>query len=67
MKSLTLVMKKEQVLADMSPWRLGKKPNLPFRLQTAISVSKEVDGGYDYSIMGADYKEIDGGFMTIRM
>lgn len=32
---------KEQVLADMkNPWRLGKKPNLPFRLQTAISVSK---------------------------
>lgn len=42
---------------------IGNKNETELAFQVAdryISI-QEVDGGYDYSIMGADYKEIDGG------
>lgn len=34
---------------------------LAFQIADRYISIQEVDGGYDYSIMGADYKEIDGG------
>ena len=34
---------------------------LAFQIADRFISIQEVDGGYDYSIMGADYKEIDGG------
>ena len=37
------------------------KTELAFQLADRFISIQEVEGGYDYSIMGADYKEIDGG------
>ena len=34
---------------------------LAFQIADRFISIQETDGGYDYSIMGADYKEIDGG------
>ena len=34
---------------------------LAFQIANRFISIQETDGGYDYSIMGADYKEIDGG------
>ena len=34
---------------------------LAFQIADRFISMQETDGGYDYSIMGADYKEIDGG------
>lgn len=34
---------------------------LAFQIADRYITIQEVEGGYDYSIMGADYKEIDGG------
>ena len=53
---------KEQVLADMKKsLELGEETELAFQIADRYISIQEVDGGYDYSIMGADYKEIDGG------
>ena len=53
---------KEQVLADMKKsLKLGEETELAFQIADRYISIQEVDGGYDYSIMGADYKELDGG------
>lgn len=53
---------KEQVLADMKKsLKIGEETELAFQIADRYISIQEVDGGYDYSIMGADYKEIDGG------
>ena len=53
---------KEQVLADMKKsLEIGEETELAFQIADRYISIQEVDGGYDYSIMGADYKEIDGG------
>lgn len=53
---------KEQVLADMKKYlEIGEETELAFQIADRYISIQEVDGGYDYSIMGADYKEIDGG------
>ena len=53
---------KEQVLADMKKsLEIGEETELAFQIADRYISIQEVDRGYDYSIMGADYKEIDGG------
>ena len=53
---------KEQVLADMKKsLELGEETELAFQIADRYISIQEVDRGSDYSIMGADYKEIDGG------
>lgn len=53
---------KEQVLADMKKsLENGDEAELAFQIADRYISIQEVDGGYDYSIMGVDYKEIDGG------
>lgn len=53
---------KEQVLADMKKsLEIGEETELTFQIADRYISIQEVDGGYDYSIMGADYKEIDSG------
>ncbi|MDY6279861.1 MAG: YodL domain-containing protein [Roseburia faecis] len=53
---------KEQVLADMKKsLEIGEETELAFQIADRFISIQEVDDGYDYSIMGADYKEIDGG------
>ena len=53
---------KEQVLADMKKsLEIGEETELAFQIADRYISIQEVDGGYDYSIMGADYKEVDGG------
>ena len=53
---------KDQVLAEMKKSLAGdKETELAFQIADRFISIQEVDGGYDYSIMGADYKEIDGG------
>ena len=53
---------KEQVLADMKKsLELGEETELVFQIADRYISIQEVDGGYDYSIMGDDYKELDGG------
>ena len=53
---------KEQVLAEMKKSLTGnKETELAFQIADRYITIQEVEGGYDYSIMGADYKEIDGG------
>ena len=53
---------KEQVLADMKKsLELGEETELAFQIADRYISIQEVDGGYDYSIMGADYKELGGG------
>ena len=52
---------KEQVLADMKKsLEIGEETELAFQIADRYISIQEVDGGYDYSIMGADYKELDG-------
>ena len=52
----------EQVLAQMNKSLKGEQETeLAFQIADRFISIQEVDGGYDYSIMGADYKEIDGG------
>lgn len=52
---------REQVLAEMKQ-SLGKRETeLAFQIADRYISIQETDGGYDYSIMGMDYKEIDGG------
>ena len=52
----------DQVLAEMKKSLTGdKETELAFQIADRFISIQEVDGGYDYSIMGADYKEIDGG------
>ncbi len=53
---------KDQVLAEMKKSLKGEQETeLAFQIADRFISIQEVDGGYDYSIMGADYKEIDGG------
>ncbi len=53
---------KEQVLAQMKKSLKGEQETeLAFQTADRFISIQEVDEGYDYSIMGADYKEIDGG------
>ena len=53
---------KNQVLADMKKsLEIVEETELAFQIGDRYISIQEVDGGYDYSIMGADYKEIDGG------
>lgn len=62
----------EQVLAEMKKTlESEQETELAFSIADRFISIQEVDGGYDYSIMGADYKEIDGGIydnpdVTIR-
>ena len=61
-ESIDLGDEKEQVLADMKKsLELGEETELAFQIADRYISIQEVDGGYDYSIMGADYKELDGG------
>jgi predicted nucleotidyltransferase len=53
---------KEQVLADMrKSLEAGEETELAFQIADRYICIQEVTDGYDYSIIGADYKEIDGG------
>ena len=62
----------EQVLAEMKKTlESEQETELAFSIADRFISIQEVDGGYDYSIMGSDYKEIDGGIydnpdVTIR-
>lgn len=62
----------EQVLAEMKKTlESEQETELAFSIADRFISIQEVDGGYDYSIIGADYKEIDGGIydnpdVTIR-
>ena len=64
---------KNQVFADMKrSLEIVEETELAFQIGDRYISIQEVDGGYDYSIMGADYKEIDGGVydnldVTIRV
>ena len=59
---ITLGDEKEQVLADMKKsLEIGEETELAFQIADRYISIQKVDGGYDYSIIGADYKEIDGG------
>lgn len=52
----------EQVLAEMKKTlESEQETELAFSIADRFISIQEVEGGYDYSIMGADYKEIDGG------
>lgn len=53
---------REQVLAEMKQSLKGERETeLAFQIADRYISIQEADGGYDYSIMGMDYKEIDGG------
>lgn len=53
---------REQVLAEMKKSLAGEQETeLAFQIADRFISIQETEGGYDYSIMGADYKEIDGG------
>lgn len=62
----------KQVLAEMKKTlESEQETELAFSIADRFISIQEVEGGYDYSIMGADYKEIDGGIydnpdVTIR-
>ena len=62
----------EQVLAEMKKTlESEQETELAFSIADRFISIQEVEGGYDYSIMRADYKEIDGGIydnpdVTIR-
>ena len=62
----------EQVLAEMKKTlESEQETELAFSIADRFISIQEVEGGYDYSIMGADYKEIGGGIydnpdVTIR-
>ena len=52
----------DQVLAEMKKSLKGEQETeLAFQIADRFISIQETEGGYDYSIMGADYKEIDGG------
>lgn len=61
MKSLTLVMKGTGACRYEKSLELGEETEFAFQIADRYISIQEVDGGYDYSIMGADYKELDGG------
>ena len=51
----------EQVLAEMKKTlESEQETELAFSIADRYISIQEVEGGYDYSIIGADYKEIDG-------
>lgn len=53
---------REQVLAEMKKSLAGEQETeLAFQIADRYISIQQTEGGYDYSIMGADYKEIDGG------
>lgn len=52
----------EQVLAEMKKTlESEQETELAFSIADRYISIQEVEGGYDYSIIGTDYKEIDGG------
>ena len=52
----------EQVLAEMKKTlESEQETELAFSIADRYISIQEVEGGYDYAIIGADYKEIDGG------
>lgn len=52
----------DQVLAEMKKSIKGERETeLAFQIADRFISIQETEGGYDYSIMGTDYKEIDGG------
>lgn len=52
----------EQVLADMKKsLENGKETEIAFSIADRYISIQETEGGYDYSIIGTGYKEIDGG------
>ncbi|MGN0345866.1 MAG: DUF3849 domain-containing protein [Lachnospiraceae bacterium] len=52
----------DQVLAEMKQsLAREQETELAFQIADRFISIQETEGGYDYSIMGADYKEIDGG------
>ncbi len=52
----------DQVLAEMKKSLKGEQETeLAFQIADRFISIQETEGGYDYSIMDADYKEIDGG------
>lgn len=52
----------EQVLAEMKKFlENGKETELAFSIADRHISIQETEGGYDYSIMDTNYKEIDGG------
>ena len=58
----------EQVLAEMKKTlESEQETELAFSIADRFISIQEVDGGYDYSIMGADYKEIDGGIYDLSL
>ena len=59
---IDLGSEREQVLSEMKKFLAGEQENeLAFQIADRYISIQETDSGYDYSIMGADYKEIDGG------
>lgn len=53
---------REKVLADMKKsLENGKEKELAFSIGDCFISIQEVEEGYDYTIVGSDYKEIDGG------
>lgn len=53
---------KERILAEMKKsLAVELETELAFRIADRFISIQETEGGYDYSIIGADYKEIDGG------
>ena len=61
-ENIDLGDEKDQVLAQMKKSLKGEQETeLAFQIADRFISIQEADGGYDYSIMGAGYKEIDGG------
>lgn len=53
---------REQVLADMKKiLESGRETELAFSIADRFISIQETEGGYDYSIMGTDYKVLEGG------
>ena len=53
---------KERILAEMKKsLAVEQETELAFQIADRFISIQETEGGYDYSIMDADYKEIDGG------
>ena len=53
---------REQVLAEMRKiLESGQETELAFSIADRFISIQEVEGGYDYSIMGTDYKVLEGG------
>ena len=59
---IDLGAEKNQVLAELKKFLQGEQETeLAFQIADRFIMIQETMDGYDYSIMGADYQEIDGG------